>query len=376
MRNLILFFIATAIFTFPADLKPSDNYELPEPVVKEHFKISVEVLPQVELISIVQEISKYPSVMGFLMTKDSSAYKRDVLNHFSSFSDHPAVRMFDRLSLQPRMLNFSAPSNIMLYTDRRLDLREDIIPDGFVLDRAHGIDTVRLFLELMSDFAHESSFNEFFEAHRDFYLEFTDATISNLGSADYVSELEGFYGISQKSYNIVLVSLYGTVGYGNSLIMKDGRREIYNTMGPRRVMENIPFYGDEASLKYIIRHEFSHPFVNPLTEKYWDYVKEYSSNYDSIPEVARKTACGDWQECVNEFIIRAITTHLAYHDNEETGKASYNRERSKGVSCLDALVETVDRFQREREKYPTLESFYPALLDVMKNLGSLAPAEN
>lgn len=376
MRNLILPFISAVIFTLPVILKSADFYQLPEPVVKEHNNISVGVLPQVELISIVQAVSKYPSVMGFLMTGDSSSYRNDVMEHFGSFSDHPAVRMFDRLSLQPRKLNFSAPSNIMLYTDRCLDLRGDILPDGFVLDRAYGIDSVRLFLDLIGDFAQESSFSEFFEAKRDFYIKITDATIANMGSANYIRELEEFYGVRQKSYNIVLVSLYGTVGYGNSLILKDGRREIYNTMGPKKVLADIPFYGDEASLKYMIRHEFSHPFVNPLTEEHWDYVSEYSGNFDSIPEVARKKACGDWQECVNEFIIRGITTHLAYRDNEQTGVASYNVEKAKGVSCLDALLEAVDRYQRERERYPTLGSFYPLLLDVMKNIGSMAPEES
>jgi hypothetical protein len=61
----------------------------------------------------------------------------------------------------------------------------------------------------------------------------------------------------------------------------------------------------------MIRHEFSHPFINPVTEKKWSYIESWSSGYDSIPEIARKQVCGDWQECINEFVIRAVTTHLA-----------------------------------------------------------------
>jgi hypothetical protein len=47
----------------------------------------------------------------------------------------------------------------------------------------------------------------------------------------------------------------------------------------------LPFFGDEEYLKYMIRHEFSHPFVNPMTEKYWQNIKDYSALYGSIPEI-------------------------------------------------------------------------------------------
>jgi hypothetical protein len=55
-----------------------------------------------------------------------------------------------------------------------------------------------------------------------------------------------------------------------------------------------------------------------------------------IPEIARKQVCGDWQECINEFIIRAITTHIAYNESDETGKWAYDREKLRGVSYLDS----------------------------------------
>lgn len=274
--------------------------------------------------------------------------------------------MFDRLSLQPRMLNFSAPSNIMLYTNESLHLRTDIELDDFVISRAGGIDSLRVFLKLLRDFASQSSFNEFYINHRDFYLNIIENTIKNLGSTNYISELESFYGKNQKSYNIVLVSLYNYVGFGNSLLCSNDQREIYNTMGPQKVVNNVPFFGDEDYLKYMIRHEFSHPFVNPLTEKHWDYIKDYSHKYDSIPEVARKNVCGDWQECINEFIIRAITSQIAYNEAYELGSQLYEKEKSRGVTYLDGLLDKIRFYQSNRESYPTLESYYLNILDVFK----------
>lgn len=186
--------------------------------------------------------------------------------------------MFDCLSMQPRMLNFSAPSNIMLYTDESLRLREDITLDDFVINRIAGMDSLKVFLELMQDFVIQSLFNKFFQNHETHYLNIVENTIKNLGQINYVDELESFNGKKQKSCNIILVSLYNSVGYGNSLLCENEEREIYNTKGPNSVISNMPFFGDENSLKYVIRHEFGHTFVNPLTEQYWDSIKDYSAN--------------------------------------------------------------------------------------------------
>ncbi len=366
MKKLILILTLSMSSVFAGHLDAEEYFDFPDPVSRVYNQITVGVFPTVELISIVQTIGQYPAVFSFLMAQDTSGYKTDVLAHFKPYKQHPVVLMFDRLSLQPRMLNFSAPSNIMLYTDKSLRLREDIELDDFVINRAGGMDSLRVFLGLLRDFALQSSFNEFFHGHREFYSRMVDKTIENLGPVNYISELESFYGVSQNAYHIVLVSLYHFVGFGNSLLCENNRRELYNTMGPQKVSNNEPFFGDKNYMKYMIRHEFSHPFVNPLTEKYWDYLKDDYQNFDSLPEIARKNVCGDWQECVNEFTIRAITTQLAYIESEQAGQQAYEKEKARGVSNLDSLLESIRSYLINRDTYPTLESYYLNILKVFK----------
>lgn len=373
MKRPLLCTIVLGFFTFPLVLNSQANYKIPKPVTKQYNQITVGVFPQVELISIIQTISKYRTTHGFLMAKDTSFYKSDVINHFNVYKNHPAVLMFNRLSLQPGMLNFSAPSNIMLYTNEALGLRKDIELDDFVINRAGGIDSLRCLLRLLSDFAVQSSFNKFFVDHYNFYLTITENTIKNMGSINYITELENFYGKTQKSYNINLVTLYSSVGFGNSILYSNEQRDIYNTMGPKTVLNHVPFFGDENSLKYMIRHEFSHPFINPLTEKHWDFIKNYVHYYDSIPKIARKNVCGDWQECINEFIIRAVTTQIAYNESVKAGSQVYERELARGVSYLDDLLDKIKMYESGRDKYITFESFYPNILDVFKKIGITTP---
>jgi hypothetical protein len=335
-----------------------------EAIVKKHNNISVLVHPRVELISIVQTIGNYPDILPFLMFKEQFDYKTRVMEHFSPFARHPAVQMFDRLSAQPRKLNFSAPSNIMLFTDENFNVRGDIELDKFVISRIDGMDSLEVFLGLLKEFEELSGFNNFFNDNEKFYHAILGETLNNLGDYNYVKELEDFYGVPQQSYNIILVSLYNSVGFGNSLLLPNGKREIYNTMGSGRLQDELPFFGDEKHLKYLTLHEFSHPFINPVTELFHDEIMTFAANFEKIPEKTRRNVCGEWEECINEFLVRAITTRLSQQDSPDLGQWAYNYELGKGVVYLDELLEKIQYYQANRDQYPTLNDFYPRLLEI------------
>ncbi len=369
LRNypfLLTVLLCLSTFKGNSAFAAADSYRLPDAATKTFNSVHYIVSPQIELISIVQAISDYPKTFGFLMQPESFQYKTDVWNHFGAFRNHPVVKWLDEVCTQPRKMNFSAPAFVMLYTDNRLNLRTDLKFDDFVLSRAGGIDSLKEFLDLLKDFAVKSNYNEFYENHASYYRQIINGTISQADSIDHVKELEAFYGTKQKSFNIVLVSLYNHVGYGNSIVYNDGQREVFDTMGPQKIENGLPYFGDGNYLKYITRHEFSHPFVNPLTEKYWNLIKDYSANYDSIPETAKKNVCGDWQECIDEFVVRAVTVHVAFMESKEAGAAMYRREKAHGVSYLDRLLAALSVYSKNRAEYPTFSTYYPKLLDVFK----------
>lgn len=341
--------------------------KLPSSIRSDHRRIQVEVSPQVELISIIQTIGNYPNITPFLVSELEFPYKDHVMAHFGPYAAHPTVSMFDRLSAQPRKLNFSAPSLIMLYTDQELQLRNDIELDDFVLGRIDGQDSLIVFLDLLKDFVKVSDFVSFFKENETYYQKIIDQSIEQLGNLNYIQELEDFYGTAQQSYHINLVSLYPSLGYGNSVLRSDGKREMYNVMGAGSLKEGIPFFGDERHFKYMIRHEFSHPFVNPLTEMRRETIKPYKHYFDKLPEKVREGVCGEWEECINEFIIRAITTWLAQLESKDFGEWAYQREKSRGVAYLDELLDKIDYYQANRQQFPTLNDYYPHLLKVFES---------
>ena len=322
--------------------------------------------PKVELISIIQHVSIYGEDLGFLLNNSEFSYSRDMRTHFNEFKSHNAVQFFNSICLKPRMYNFTAPPTSMLYLDNCFKLRNDLLLDESLIKRIAGLDSFKIFIEYLRDFSKVSSFEDKFKSNVPYYKGLIFDVQKNLEHFDYVKELESFYGVKNKSYNLILVPLYGHVGYGPFLTMKNGEKHIYNIMGPQKVEEGKLIFGDEAYFKYLQLHEFSHSFVNPLTDKHWNLLEPYFSNFSNIPERARNNVCGDWQECINEHIVRSVTTYLAFQESQEIGQNALQSEKERGMIYLDALLEKIYEYEKQRTTYPTFESYYEILIEVFE----------
>jgi len=119
---------------------------------------------------------------------------------------------------------------------------------------------------------------------------------------------------------------------------------------------------DEYYFEYMQRHEFSHAFVNPLAIVHRSEVQRLASLFQKMPEVARKNMCGDWEECLNEQVVRAVTTYLAYCESETLGDRALEDERRRGAVLIDELLAGVRDYAAARNRYRTFESYYPMLL--------------
>jgi len=83
----------------------------------------------------------------------------------------------------------------------------------------------------------------------------------------------------------------------------------------------------------------------------------------------RSQAYATWEICVNEHIVRAVTTRLAYlYLGQNAGDAALANEKGRGFYYIEALCESLEDYESNRDTYPTFESFYPQLIKVFKNL--------
>ena len=118
----------------------------------------------------------------------------------------------------------------------------------------------------------------------------------------------------------------------------------------------------------ILLHEFSHPFINPLTEKYADIVKEYENTYELLKPYKLHgflSGYGDWTECVNEHFVRAMVIHLLRkYDLLDMAETMLNRDLYFGYKYIPFILEQYQYYDNNRDNYPDFDSFYPVLLKV------------
>ncbi len=338
------------------------------PVNRSIGKLQISVDPRIELLSAVQLADDY-----FRLTKLNFDYKVEMNDYFKGFQSHDAVKKFKQLS--KRGFTYDGPPAAMLYYENPLSLREALKPSDYIYQRASGEKNLTDFIIKLKAFGIEASFADFYNSHQEFYQGLVDEMYSFLEKADLTADLDDYYNMEVNSYNLILAPLFHSGGYGPRVMRENGVYDIYGIIGPLEVRSGddssigTPQFIDDSFIRNLIWHEFSHSFVNPTTEKYIDEINKYKGLFSEIENVMKQQAYTTWESCVNEHIVRAVTTRLAYLNlGEDAGDEALSYERSKGFIYIDALVDSLEYYEKNRDIYPDFESYYPELIEVFSML--------
>jgi Domain of unknown function (DUF4932) len=328
--------------------------------------INVTVDPRIELLAAVQLFSGYESQTGLITDYDID-YKWEMTEHFSDYIDHPAIQAFQNLS--ENGFSFDAPAAAMLYLSNPPEL-EIVKPfSDYLTGRAKGEENLVKFISDLRDFARNTDFMAFYNSHEDTYDKIIDDVQGKLSSENYVATLEDYYGMNQHSYNIILAPLFHHGGFGPRLELADGTYDVHNICGPTGNDEGLPIFGTAEEFKYLAWHEFSHSFVNPTTAQFITDISNYESLFTPISERMSSQAYPSWETCVNEHIVRAVTTRLAHlNDGRKAGERAIVAEQAKGFFYVPALCEKLEIFEKQKDRYPTFVDFYPELITAFKSL--------
>lgn len=330
-----------------------------KPVVKNVNGINVMIDPRMELLAVVQALGTYDQQFD-LITNMSFNYKDDIMKYFSNFSKHEAVKQFDTMSRSG--FSFDAPPTAMLYLSNpiNIEIKQDFNKE--LKSRATKESLNKLAKEL-KNFAVDTKFQEFFNSHRDFYNSVVEKNAEVMGKSNYISYLEQYYGMKQNSYNIILAPMFHNGGFGPSIENENGLYDLYSIEGPNSLKGNIPMFGDEEGFRYLALHEFSHSFVNSLTEENIAEVNKYKKLYEPIQDKMAKQAYSSWDISVNEHIVRAVVARITYINSgsEEYEKVIAN-EKNRGFLYIDELTKKLEEFEKNRDKYKNFKEFYPELI--------------
>lgn len=335
-----------------------------EPVKKDINGLNIQVDPRIELLTTVQIISEYPFLTSF-----ESGYKSKVIKYFSPYSNHKAVKLFKEM--YPEGFSFDAPPAIMLHYSSSIDLKLIHPLEDDYIERAGGQEKLDEFMEALRQFAADTKFDEFYNSNIEYYKKMVNLNANTIKNKNYIEEVENFFGKKNNSYTVILASLVHSGGFGSNIKLENGESDIYSVLGPTEMKNSVPSYGTQDDFKELIWHEFSHSFVNPITEKNINEVNKYKNLFTPISERMSSQAYTSWETCVNEHLLRAITARRAYIDNGyEAYQNNINYEKNRGFFYVKALAEKIAEYEKTRNQYKDFEEFYPEIIKTFEDLSN------
>ena len=319
-------------------------------------RLSITVDPRIELLAIVQHFTSW-SQKGHIKSKTS--YKDDIDNYLGGFRDHPVAAYVER------MINsgfaYDAPVQFMLCHDDPPELVQRTPYSYYLIKRAGGEENLMELIDKLRDFACETEFMVFFQAHKPLYDTLIAEVDSLFEGKNYVRALEDYYGESRNSYNFVLSPLFSG-NYGISIKTED-KFDLYAVIGPCSLKVKRTTFACLDYLESMTLHEWSHPFVNPLVDQNYELFKKSIALFEPIKRMMQRQAYPTWRIALYEHLVRAcgeIHLRAKLHRDFKKEKALEYHE-GKGfwyIGCIDSLL---DVYENQREQYPTFSQFVPVI---------------
>lgn len=329
--------------------------------------ITVTVDPRVELVAITQHLSGYAKRHQGRINDLDHPYLNELRQHFEAFKSHESIQ---RLAVSG--VGGSAPIGIAVNMSDPNDvvLRGSLPADQISTPRAEA------YVDALRAFAQASGFMGFFEAHRASYETIVADFQKTIDLPVIADELERYCGTQPDRYVIVLAPLLGRTWFGPSATAPDGTRISYAVIPPHTVAEGHLVFGSRSMLGDYVCHEFGHSFVNPLVDKHWAELDKHCALMEKIRYAEGQNYGREWKTCLYEHIDRAVTARIVLR---QKGEAAYAQQLAddtrRGFVFVEALCRSLEAYEQNREKFPTLDSYFPELARVLARLQDV-PAES
>lgn len=333
--------------------------------------IIVEVNPRTELMNSILYTSNHSSLikqsMGFNPMIDfETDYTKIVKEYFYPYREHEIYHMVEKMTTNGFFL--ARPMELMCSIGGfpRLNRKYEI--SQLCRQLCGGEENINSLLSLLRKFYQEIDYMNFFDIVKRCYRDSIEAVKRHIHKYPFVLVMEEFYGKKQNSYHYIITNLsHGSFGIS---FKNNDKLDMFSIMTLLRISDNE----EENELRRgalstnVTIHEFAHPLINPLTEKYSELVNKNSQAYEWLKKYKRpnfQSGYGDWYECVNEHIVRAIAIHLAAKLGEiEYAAKHFDYDMGIGYKYLPALLDKFQYYEKHRDTYKTIDDFYPELIEV------------
>ncbi|MBR4084488.1 MAG: DUF4932 domain-containing protein [Lachnospiraceae bacterium] len=326
-------------------------------------KMQVQINPYLEFMNSILLTSRYNEMteayIGYgLMTTEVNDYTSGIKQLFAKYSNAPIYPFIEELI--PNGFSFGRPVEMMLCVkDKDFALKYE--PSQLCIEYCGGRTKINELLGILKGFAHETNYFTYFEKAKEYYAPFIKKAEEIVNQYPYTSILEAEYGVEQNAYYYILSGLMnGNYGISFAVENKTGK-DLYSVFAT----------GDFSISPAILFHEYSHPFINPLTEKYEKLVRKYESAHELLTKYKLPgflSGYGDWLECVNEHFVRSMVIHLLKKCSlQETAEEMLEYDLQKGYRYIPLILERYKYYDENRNIFKNFDMLYPELLKVFED---------
>lgn len=356
----ILFYISISILLLSITCNSNSGSKEENEAISSSIKVSVD--PRIELFSAIHRLAG----TGQYDENKLPEYIQDVEEYFDPFRDHEAVQMAIRLR-ESHNLDGNSPMALAVYlTDPpELEGRAPLDPAPEDLDPRWTSEAIPAFLEAVRDFAIETDFNSFFEAHKSFYEQSVSNLQSTLEGKDLLPWFKEYFGYQPDEYVIILGLQNGSCNYGSRVTLENGKREFQSILGASLPDEyGVPQYPGNWYIPTIV-HEFCHSYVNPMVDRNRDKLKESGEILFPYHEAElSKSGYNFWFVMMYEYLTRACVVRYLYaNESAKLAKEQMKNDEYYGFPAIKGLVELLNDYETQRDKYPGMDEFIPEIVD-------------
>jgi hypothetical protein len=344
---------AILLLTLPGHKKTRPNDQPTTALTATVGRVQLRVDPRLELLASVGMNAGFHNIVKY-----NTPYKRAMRRHFRGQADHEAVRLFRLFSR--RGLYVDIPPFYMIHLSDAPALHEvHPLQERTIALFTGDRDSTDRFLKALRDYAVQADINGFFARNQGRFRGMIDQAADILAQRDFVADIEDYYGMEQAGYHMILSPLFEG-NYGLRLPAEGGGLELYAVIGGSDFREpNL------EGLRYLIWHEFSHSFINPLTDAFEELAAGSEHRFEEIREAMAARGYTSWTTTINEHIIRAVTARLTERVyGPEAAREVLDRELAWGFVHVEDLCRELEVYEQQRVAYPTIRDFYPRLLAV------------
>jgi len=199
------------------------------------------------------------------------------------------------------------------------------------------------FNKLIKEFINEINYDQFLKSNNKMYKKILKDVVK-LPDNFNMSDIEEFYGYKKGSYNIILSPLIqGAFGVSDN-------DDLYCIKG---IYLNANEYHDDRTFLFNLFHEFSHPYVNPLYDKYKSKFKVTTEFLKEAKENGLELSYNNIATLINEYVVR--TNEYLFLIKYINLDNYIKRNQKRGFVYLDELITLT---QNKKTSYSSYEEFY------------------